>query len=201
MIWEPSREFIERTNVWRFMQRLGFWDREALLRFSREDPERFWDELMREMAVAWFEPYRQVVDVSRGPEWAQWFVGGRLNIAHNCLDRWAESGGVACIWEGESGETQSLTFGELRNQADRIANGLVALGLEPGDRVALCMPMVPEILSILYACFKAGLTAVPIFSGFGSGAIATRLEDSVARILFTADSMERRANRVPVYDK
>ena len=110
MIWEPSREFIEGTNVWRFMQRLGFTDREDFLRFSREQPERFWDEMMREMRVEWFEPYRQVMDTSRGPEWSQWFLGGRLNIAHNCLDRWASSDRVACLWEGENGATRSVTL-------------------------------------------------------------------------------------------
>src|SRR5205085_1118924 len=72
MIWEPSQHFIESTNVWRFMRRLGFSDREAFLLFSREQPERFWDEVMREMRVEWFQPYGQVVDTSRGVEWAQW---------------------------------------------------------------------------------------------------------------------------------
>ena len=201
MIWEPPREFIENTNVWRFMQRLGFADREAFLRFSREKPERFWDEMMREMRVEWFEPYRQVLDMSRGPEWAQWFIGGRLNIAHNCLDRWADSDRIACIWEAENGDVRRVTFAELRNEANRVANGLLALGLEPGDRVALCMPMVPEILAILYGCFKAGLTVVPIFAGFGSAAIATRLEDSGARVLFTADHLERRGKRLPLLEK
>ncbi len=200
-IWKPTREWIEKTNVWRFMQRLGFDDREAFLRFSVDEPERFWHELMSEMDVQWFEPYHQVMDVSRGPEWAQWFVGGRLNIAHNCLDRWAESGRVACIWEGESGETRNLTFRELRDEANRVANGLVALGLEPGDRVAVCMPMVPEILSILYGCFKAGMTVVPIFAGFGAGAIAARIEDSGARLLFTTDHMTRRGKRLPLAEK
>jgi acetyl-CoA synthetase len=201
MIWEPSREFIERTNVWRFMQRLGFSDREAFLRFGREDPERFWDELMREMRVEWFEPYRQVLDASRGPEWAQWFVGGRLNIAHNCLDRWADSGRVACLWEAENGATREVTFGEIRNEANRVVNGLNAMGLQAGDRVALCLPMVPEILSILYGCFKAGLTVVPIFAGFGAGAIATRLEDSGARVVFTAAHLERRGKQLPLAEK
>jgi acetyl-CoA synthetase len=201
MIWEPTREFIENTNVWRFMQRLGFADREAFLRFSCENPERFWDEMMREMRVEWFEPYRQVLDMSRGPEWAEWFVGGRLNIAHNCLDRWADSNRVACIWESENGDTRRVTFAELRNEANRVANGLLALGLQPGDRVALCMPMVPQILAILYGCLKAGLTVVPIFAGFGSAAIATRLEDSGARVLFTADHLERRGKRLPLLEK
>jgi acetyl-CoA synthetase len=201
MIWQPSREFIESTNVWRFMQRLGFTDREDFLRFSREQPERFWDEMMREMRVEWFEPYRQVMDTSRGPEWSEWFLGGRLNIAHNCLDRWASSDRVACLWEGENGATRSMTFAELRAEANRVANGLLALGLEAGDRVALCMPMVPEVLSILYGCFKAGMTVVPIFAGFGAGAIATRLEDSGARVLFTADHLERRGKLLPLAEK
>jgi len=192
---------VERTNVWRFLQRLGLGGREAFLRFSREQPERFWDELMREMGVEWFEPYRQVLDAGRGPAWAEWFVGGRLNIAHNCLDRWAESGRTACIWEDEAGRTRTITFHQLLDEANRVANALVARGLQPGDRVALCLPMVPEILSLLYGCLKAGITVVPIFAGFGAGAIAARIEDSGARLLFTADSLTRRGKRLPLAEK
>jgi acetyl-CoA synthetase len=138
MIWEPSREFIERTNVWRFMQRLGFSDREAFLRFSRENPERFWDETMREMGVEWFVPYRQVLDASRGPEWAQWFVGGRLNIAHNCLDRWADSGRVACLWEAENGATREVTFRERAERSQSRGKWLARHGVtswRPGGSV------------------------------------------------------------------
>ena len=201
MIWQPSRDFIEKTNVWRFMRRLGLADRQAFLRFSREQPERFWDEMMREMGVEWFQPYEQVLNASRGPEWSQWFLGGRLNIAHNCLDRWAGTGRVACLWEGENGAQRSVTFGALQKEANRVASGLRALGMRPGDRAALCMPIVPEILSILYGCFKAGLTVVPIFAGFGTGAIATRLEDSGARVLFTADQLERRGRLLPLAER
>ena len=201
MIWNPTQDWIESTNVWRFMQRLGLHDRDAFLLFSRKNPERFWEEMMREMGVEWFAPYGQVLDSSRGVEWTQWFTGGRLNIAHNCLDRWAESDRVACIWEGENGATRSVTFREIREEAGRVANGLRALGLTAGDRVAMCMPMVPEILSILYGCLQAGLTVVPIFAGFGAGAIATRLQDSGARVLFTADSLERRGKLIPLASK
>lgn len=201
MIWEPSQNYVEATNVWRFLRRLGFQNGEGFLRFSREEPERFWDEMMREMQVEWFQPYERIMDAGRGPEWTQWFVGGRLNIAHNCLDRWAESGRVACLWEGEDGTSRSLTFAELRTGANRVANGLRELGLEPGDRVALCLPNLPEILSILYGCFKAGLTVVPIFAGFGAGAIAARLQDSGARVLFTADRLERRGKLLPLAEK
>jgi acetyl-CoA synthetase len=201
MIWEPSRELVESTNVWRFMKRLGLNEREEFLRFSREETERFWEEILREMQVEWFEPYRQVMDASRGPEWTKWFLGGRLNIAHNCLDRWAASGATACIWEGENGATRGMTFAGLEQEANRVARGLLALGLEAGDRVAMCMPMVPEILSILYGCFKAGMTVVPIFAGFGTGAIAARLEDSGARVWFTADHLERRGKLLPLAEK
>jgi acetyl-CoA synthetase len=201
MIWEPSRESIETTNVWRFLRRLGFTNREDFLSFSSQEPEQFWDEIMREMRVDWFQPYHQVMDTSRGPEWTRWFSGGRLNIAHNCLDRWAGTDRTACLWEGESGETRSVSFAELQAEANRVANGLVSLGLEPGDRIALCMPMVPEVLSILYGAFKAGLTVVPIFAGFGAGAIAARLEDSGARVLFTATHLERRGKLLPLAEK
>ena len=156
---------------------------------------------MREMRVEWFTRYREVLDLSGGPEWARWFRGGKLNIAHNCLDRWAGTDRVACLWEGENGATRTVRFSELRNEANRVANGLRALGLEPGDRAALCMPMVPEILSILYGCFKLGVAVVPIFAGFGAGAIATRLEDSGARVLFTASHLERRGKRIPLAAK
>lgn len=205
MIWEPSREFIESTNAWRLLRRLGFADADAFLHFSREQPERFWDEMMREMGVEWFQPYTQVLDSSRGPEWAEWFTGGQLNIAHNCLDRWAarpeHAARPACIWENERGLTRTVTFAELRDEAGRVANGLLALGLRPGDRVALAMPMVPEVLSILYGCFKAGLTVVPIFAGFGAGAIEARLRDSGARVLFTASHLERRGKPLPLVEK
>jgi len=203
-IWEPSREFIESTNVYRFMERLGIGTYQEFLRYSQEHLEEFWDEMVRELAVEWFEPYRQVLDASRGVEWTRWFIPGKLNIAWNCLDRHA--GGpardrLAVIWEGEDGSVRTLTFSELRRETDRLANALRALDLAPGDRVALYMPMVPEVVMILYACFKLGLIAVPIFSGFGYGATAVRLQDAGARVLFTADFLERRGRRIPLKEK
>src|SRR5262245_33599049 len=121
MIWEPSHEFIERTNIRRFMQKLGFQDREAFLRFSREEPELFWDAMVRDLGIDWFEPYREVLDISLGPEWSKWFTGGKLNIAHNCLDRWALSERVACIWEAENGARGAVTFHEVQKAANRVA--------------------------------------------------------------------------------
>jgi acetyl-CoA synthetase len=200
-LWEPTPEWTEGTNVWRFMRKLGFTDRDAFLRYSRENIEEFWARMVQEEGIEWFRMYDRVLDTSRGIEWPEWFIGGKLNIAWNCLDRYAQTTNVACIWEGEDGTQRSITFAGLAGWAGQLANGLAALGLVKGDRVALVMPMVPEVLVILYACFKLGLIVVPIFAGFGAGAIATRLENSGARMVFTADHAERRGRRLPLKEK
>ncbi len=202
-IWQPGAELIERSNVKHFMASLGIDSVEEFLRFSREDPEMFWDRMVKHVGIEWFAPYEKVLDTSRGVEWSRWFINGKLNIAWNCLERHAKQSGesIACVWEEESGATRSITFSELHAEAGRLANALAGLGLRPGDRVALYMPMVPEILAILYGSFKLGLVVVPIFSGFGPAALQTRLEDSGARVLFTADSLERRGRNICLKDR
>lgn len=200
-IWEPDPDSIQHTNVYRFMQRLGFDDREAFLRYSRENPEEFWDAMIQETSIEWFEPYTRVLDAPRGPEWAQWFVGGKTNIALNCLDRHTNSENVALLWEAENGTQGEISFQELNREVNRLANALSGLGLAPGDRVALCLPMCPEVVTVLYACFKLGLVVVPIFAGFGVSAIAARLKDSGSRIIVTADFLERRGKKIPLKAK
>ena len=200
-VWTPPEGWVERTNVWRFMQRLGFGSLPEFLRFSSEQNERFWDEMVREAGIDWFQPYTRVLDTSEGVEWARWFVDGKINIAANCLDRHAAKETPAILWEGEDGATRSVSFRRLAEDTARVANGLHSLGLREGDRVALVMPMLPEVVTILYACFKLGLIAVPIFAGFGPAAIATRLEDCAARVVFTADQLERRGKLLPLKDK
>jgi acetyl-CoA synthetase len=200
-IWEPSREWVEQTNVWRFMEKLGFTDREAFLRYSRENPEEFWDCMVREAGIDWFQAYDRVLDTSRGVEWSEWFLGGKLNIARNCLDRHVSSANLACIWEGEDSAVRTLTFAQLASEVNRLANALDGLGVAKGDRVALIMPLIPEVITVLYACFKLGLIVVPIFAGFGATAIATRLADSGARVIFTADFAQRRGKLLPLKEK
>src|SRR5437899_588207 len=115
-IWEPPPGFAEKTNVYRFMRRIGFTDREAFLRFSSENPEAFWDATLKEIGVEWFTPFDRVLDTSRGVEWARWFTNGKLNIAANCLDRHARgpsANHVACLWESEDGSSRALTFAEV----------------------------------------------------------------------------------------
>ena len=203
-IWEPSKEQIERTNVWRHMRRLGIADREAYLRHSTEKLEEFWGDLPAELNVEWMRPFERVLDTSKGVEWATWFNGGQLNITANTLDRHARGPAarrVAVVSESEDGVRREITFGELARSVDRVANALRDHGLQPGDRVALCMPMTADVVTILYACFKLGLVAVPIFAGFGVGAIASRLADSGAKVVFTADHLVRRSKQIPLLAK
>lgn len=200
-IWEPSPEEIRSTNVYRFMRRLGFEDLEAFLRYSTDHLEEFWDAVVQETGIQWSEGYTQVLDASRGPEWARWFLDGKLNINENCLHRHTGRANPAIIWEGEDRATREISFAELQHQSCRLANYLRACGVTTGDRVAVCMPMVPEVVTILYACFEIGAVVVPVFSGFGPGAIASRIENSGARLVFTADFLIRRGKRISLREK
>ncbi|HBY64110.1 MAG TPA: AMP-dependent synthetase, partial [Solibacterales bacterium] len=200
-VWAPTRKFAEQTNVWRFMQKLGFDEREVFLMWSREEPELFWDAMLKECGVEWYQPYRSVVRLDRGPEWAEWFPGGRINIVHNCLDRHVKDTRPAILWEAENGERRAVSFAELARDVGRLANALRQMGLDKGDRIAMVMPMTPEVVTVLYAALKIGLVVVPVFAGFGPGAIHDRLADSGARAVFTADGLERRGKRLPLKAK
>lgn len=183
------------------MQRLGFSRREDFLRWSRDENLNFWREMAVEARIDWFQPYESVCDVSKGVEWARWFLGGKTNIVLNCLDRHTARANPAILWETESGNVGSVSFAALADQVSRAAGALQAMGLAPGDRVALVMPMIPEVVAVLYACFKLGLIAVPIFAGFGPVAIRTRVEDSGAKLIVTADHLTRRGKQLPLREK
>ena len=201
VVHEPSDEFVESTNVWRFMQEYGIDDYDDLLETTNGDVEWFWDELVDYLGVEFYEEYDAVRDDSEGPQFTEWYPGGRMNIAHNVLDRHAAVDSetrnkVATIWESEQGDVREVTYHELHRQSNKVANALEERGIETGDTVGLYMPMVPEVVSILYGCFKVGAIAVPIFSGFGVDAAATRIADSECSVLFTGDGFSRRGSEL-----
>ncbi|GAG17530.1 unnamed protein product, partial [marine sediment metagenome] len=178
-----------------FMDRHGLNDYRDLIQRSAEDIEWFWSEAEKELRVEWFQPYSKVLDTSRGIEWARWFIDGRMNVAHNALDRHAASDAkdrVAFIWAGEDGAVERYTYGELHEEANRLANALEGLGVGEGDPVALLLPMIPETIVSLYAVLKVGAIVMPIFTGLGAPAIATRLASSGAKVLITVDGTHRR---------
>ena len=194
-VWEPSPERIERANVTRLMRRLGCGDYHELHRVSVEDPERFWPELVDDLGIRFTKPWERVLDDSRGPEWATWFVGGELNLAWNCVHRWrSDDEAVVGLWE--DGARSALTWTALSDEVTRLAEALVELGVAPGDRVAIFMPMCPEVAVASHACAHVGAVQVPIFSGFAAPAIASRLEDSGAKVVICADWSLRRGKRV-----
>jgi acetyl-CoA synthetase len=200
-IWTPSEEARERSNALRLARKLGFEDYAELVRFSAEEPERFWPAAIEDMGLEFSRPWHEVLDESRGPEWATWFVGGRLNLAWNCVHRWARgprADAAAALWQGEDGVRRSLSYRELSTEVTRLAEALAALGVEYGDRVAIFLPMSPEVAIASHACAHLGAVQVPVFSGFAAPAIAARLQHSEAKVLITADGSLRRGREVPM---
>jgi acetyl-CoA synthetase len=201
VIWRPSDEVRERSNALRLARSLGFDDYAALVRFSQDEPERFWPAAIEDMGLEFSRPWDEVVDLSRGPEWATWFVGGRLNVARNCVHRWAKgerADAAAAVWQSEDGERRSLSYRELSDEVTRLAEALAALGVQSGDRVAIFLPMSPEVAIASHACAHLGAVQVPIFSGFAAPAIAARLQHAEAKVVVTADASLRRGRDVPM---
>ncbi len=200
VVWSPSEDYVRRANVTRFMRAHGIDGYDELIERSQGDIAWFWDAVVRDLGIEFAEPYRQVLDVSAGIPWATWFVGGRINLAHNCVDRWAERtpDQVAVRWEGEEGAARAVTYAELRRMADRLAHGLRSLGVGTGDAVGIFMPMAPETVAATLACAKLGALYTPIFSGYGAEAVATRLADAGVTVVITADGTVRRGKVVPM---
>jgi acetyl-CoA synthetase len=196
-VWAPSPERFEQANVVRLWRKLGCDGYPELHRVSVEEPERFWPAVVEDLGLEFSTPWSRVLDISDGIEWAKWFVGGRLNLASNCVHKWA-SDDEALVGLGEDGTRWSLTWNELSRDVTRLAEALVALGVEPGDRVAIFMPMCPEVAVASHACAHVGAVQLPIFSGFAAPAIRARLEDSGVKVVICADWSLRRGNRVPM---
>jgi len=197
-IWRPTPELVERANVTRLARTLGAVDYHELHRISLEEPERFWPAVVADLAIEFSRPWDAVVDTSRGNEWATWFVGGRLNLARVCVHRWAAErpDEEALVGLYEDGRRETVTWSEASRRVGQLAEALVELGVREGDRIAIFMPMCPAVAVASHACAHIGAVQVPIFSGFAAPAIASRLEDSQARVVLCADWSLRRGKRV-----
>jgi acetyl-CoA synthetase len=201
IVWRPSAAVAGRSNLQRFMERHGFATFQAAWQRSIEDVGWFWEAVLEDLGIEFYEPYDKILDLTGGIQFPQWCVGGKLNVVHNCLDKWigTETQNRAALrWEGETGRTRTLTYRDLWAEVNRCANALRAAGLGKGDGVGLYMPLVPEIAVALLAIAKIGGIILPLFSGFGSGAVATRLADAGAKALFTCDGAHRRGRVVPM---
>ena len=197
--WRPTREYIERSRLTAFMRQHGVPTYDELLRRSIDEPRWFWPAVLADLDIRFYEPYTDILDTSRGVAWTRWCVGGRLNIVHNCLDKWMGTPvepREAVRWEGEEGRTAALSYGDLCRDVNRCANGLRALGIGKGDRVALFMPMCPELIVAFFAVIKIGGVILPLFSGYGADAVTMRTQDAEVCAIVTADGFWRRGQPV-----
>ncbi|KXO93838.1 acetyl-coenzyme A synthetase [Tsukamurella pulmonis] len=184
----PSAEFAAQANTH---------GREL---YDRADADRlgFWAE--QADRLHWDTPFGEVLDWSGAP-FAKWFVGGKLNVAYNCVDRHVDAGNgdrVAIHWVGEPGDSRDLTYSDLKDEVSRAANYLSSLGLQAGDRVAIYMPMVPEAIVAMLACARLGLTHSVVFGGFSAAALRSRVDDAEAKVVITTDGQFRRGKPAPL---
>jgi acetyl-CoA synthetase len=171
---------------------------DALRRRSASDPEWFWEAVVEFLGLPFDRPWRAIRDTSRGHPWATWFVGGGFNLSRACVDRWADEDPerIALRSEKETGETRELSFGGLRDVVSRLAGVLIALGVSRGDAVAVYLPMGEEAVVSLLAVGRIGAIFIPVFSGYGAEAVATRLEDPRPKVLICADGFQRRGTPI-----
>jgi len=186
----PGSDFVKQAHV----QGLDAYTK--LYQQAAADPEAFWAGLA-EKELHWFEKWSHTLDWK--PPFAKWFVGGKINASHNCLDRHlttARKNKAAIIWEGEPGDQRILTYQELHREVSRFANGLKSLGIKSGDRAIIYMPMVPELPIALLACARLGIIHSVVFGGFSSEALKVRIQDLDACLVITADGGWRRGKEV-----
>src|ERR1700742_3312503 len=163
-----------------------------------EDYEGFWAE--RAEALHWDKKWDQVLDWST-PPFAKWFIGGKLNVAYNCVDRHVEAGNgdrVAYHWRGEEGEELEITYADLHRDVQKFANGLKSLGIEKGDVVGIYLPMVPEVVVSMLACARIGAIHNVVFGGFSAESVKERMEFSQAKALVTVDGARRKGRTAPI---
>ena len=186
-VFAPSPEFVAHANAA---------DPEIYERAAR-DPERYWAEMAQELR--WQRPYERVLRWD--PPHAEWFVGGRLNVADNCLDRHCAGprrNKAAILWEGEPGDSRTITYQQLRDEVARCANVLKSLGVDRGDRVAIYMGMVPETAVAMLACARIGAVHTVVFGGFSAEALRERINDAGCKLLITQDGAWRRGRIIPL---
>jgi acetyl-CoA synthetase len=193
-LFSPAKEFAKQAN----------WTPRQVAehrKLGTKSPQRFWAAMAKEH-LTWFSPWKKVLDWK--PPYAKWFVGGKLNVAYNCLDRHVEGPGAwrrnkaAIIWEGEPGDTRVLTYGQLHREVCRFANVLKSLGVRKGDRVAIYLPMIPEAAVAMLACTRIGATHSVVFGGFSAESLRDRIQDAGAKLVVTADGGYRRGAASPL---
>ncbi|MCX7732637.1 MAG: acetate--CoA ligase [candidate division WOR-3 bacterium] len=193
--YEPPQELVANSNIMAFMKKHGIKTLDELLDRAR-DLEWYWGEMAKELE--WFKPWTRVLDESKAPFY-KWFIDGKFNIAHNCVDRHMKTdvkNKVAYIYHSEPGEREIWTYEKLYKEVNKLANALKKLGVKKGDRVTIFLPMIPQLPVAMLACAKIGAIHSVVFSGFSAASLRDRIQDAEAKILITADGAYRRGKLV-----
>ena len=198
VVWRATEEDAARSRTAEFMTLHGIKSYENLVRRSTEDIEWFWEAAIDYLGVSFSTPYHTLLDATDGPAYPKWFLGGRLNLSEVCVDKWAvrDPDRVALIAESEDGSQRTYTFGDLLELVERAAGALNDVGAAKGDTVAVYLPMTPEAVVAMLAIARIGAVYVPIFSGFGPEAVASRLEACDPAVVIIADGYTRRGRPV-----
>jgi acetyl-CoA synthetase len=194
-VFPPPAEFAQNAAI------ASLEDYHKLYNKAKADPQAFWGELA-EQELHWFQKWETVLDWQ--PPFSKWFVGGKINISYNCLDRHlttARKNKAALIWEGEPGDSRTLTYAQLHREVCQMANVLKQLGIQKGDRVGIYMPMIPEAAIAMLACARIGAPHSVVFGGFSSEALRDRLNDAQAKLVITADGGWRKDKIVPLKEQ
>ncbi|MBX5458194.1 MAG: acetate--CoA ligase [Thermogemmatispora sp.] len=190
-LFPPSPEVVERANIMAYMKSKGFENYEDFYRWSLEHREEFWNDMARELH--WFQPWHTTFQWTEKP-FFQWFVGGKFNIVYNCLDRHMQTSTrqkVAYYWEADDGSSRTLTYEDLYVLTNRLAKALQNLGVKKGDRVAIYMPVTPELVAAMLATTRLGAIHTVVFGGFAASALEERINDARAKVLITVDTAHR----------
>ena len=196
--WEPDEERASSTHTRRFMATHRIDTYVDLVERSAQNPEWFWPAVIDHIGLPFDTPWRSVRDTSRGHPWSTWFNGAEFNMSKACVDRWADDdpGRLALRSQKEPGETRELTFGELKDRVGRLAGALRKLGVRKGDAVAVYLPMSEEAVISLLAVARLGAIFIPVFSGYGADAVASRLENPRPKAMICANGFSRRGNLI-----
>ncbi|MGM7681406.1 AMP-binding protein [Cytobacillus sp. Hm23] len=204
-VWIPNEESIKKTNLYLWMNKLGYSDYDSFYKDSITNIEWFWHEAEKEMNVEWYEPYSKVLDVTRGVQWPSWYIEGKLNVTSNAIDKWLHdehsANKEAIIWEGEDGVVQKITYKQLGQQVNSFAAGLKQLGVKKGDCITLYLPMLIETVIAMLAISKIGAIFTPAFSGYAANAVAKRIVGCDAKIIITADGFLRRGKVIQMKEE
>ncbi|MBI2875454.1 MAG: AMP-binding protein [Candidatus Tectomicrobia bacterium] len=202
-VWQPEGDYLERSRIRRFMDRHGISTWQELIRRSVEETAWFWPAIIEDLGVEWFQPYDRLYDDSQGMPWTKWFIGGKINIVHNCLDRHIRDGlgdKVALFWEGDGVDSNRLTYQELFESVNGLAVAMKRAGIQADDVVGMCMPISFEAVIVMFAAMKIGAVCMQVAARSAPQDVVECLRKGETRMLFIQDAYLRAGKRFDMND-